>query len=94
MARECRDCPSSVADVGADEPVGVRYAQEVGPGDSGMRITLRRRLAEGGYGDVLGVLESWAAGLVTVVRSDGSRVVVAEGDVVATRRIPPPPARR
>ena len=72
----------------------MRYAREVGPGDSGMRISLRRRLAEGGYGDVLGVLSSWAGGVVTVVRSDGSSVVVDEVDVVATRRIPPPPARR
>ncbi len=72
----------------------MRYAREVGPGDSGMRISLRRRLAEGGYGDVLGILESWAAGVVTVLRASGERVVVAEADVVATRRIPPPPARR
>jgi hypothetical protein len=59
-----------------------------------MRITLRRRLPEGGYGDVLGILESWVSDVVTVVRADGSRVVVDAADVVATRRIPPPPARR
>lgn len=72
----------------------MRYAREVGPGDAGLRITLRRRLPEGGYGDVLGVLSSWTDGLVTVVRSSGEQVVVAEADVVATRRIPPPPVRR
>ena len=67
---------------------------EVGPGDSGMRISLRRRFPDGMYGDVLGVLESWVDGIVTVVRASGERVVLAEADVVATRRIPPPPVRR
>ena len=72
----------------------MRYAQEVGPGDAGMRISLRRRFPDGMYGDVLGVLESWADGVVTVVRASGERVVIAAEDVIATRRIPPPPARR
>jgi hypothetical protein len=80
--------------VSADEPIGVRYAQEVGPGDAGMRISLRRRHPEGGMGDVLGVLESWVDDVVTVVRASGERVVIAASDVVATRRIPPPPASR
>ena len=72
----------------------MQYAQEVGPGDSGVRISLRRRYPDGQLGDVLGVLESWADGVVTVVRASGERVALAEGDVVATRRIPPRPARR
>ncbi|MDT7538838.1 MAG: hypothetical protein QOI82_2423 [Actinomycetota bacterium] len=72
----------------------MRYAQEVGPGDAGVRISLRRRYPDGQLGDVLGVLESWVDGVVTVVRASGERVVLAEADVVATRRIPPPPARR
>ena len=72
----------------------MRYAHEVGPGDSGMRISMRRRYPDGQLGDVLGVLESWVDGVVTVVRASGERVVLAEGDVVATRRIPPPPVRR
>ena len=72
----------------------MRYAREVGPGDAGMRISMRRRYPDGQLGDVLGVLESWVDGVVTVVRASGERVVLAEDDVVATRRIPPPPARR
>jgi hypothetical protein len=74
--------------------MGVRYAQEVGPGDSGVRISLRRRFPDGMYGDVLGDLVSWVDDQVTVRRSSGELVVVAAHDVVATRRIPPPPARR
>jgi hypothetical protein len=72
----------------------VQYAREVGPGDAGMRISLRRRYPDGQLGDILGVLESWVDGVVTVVRGSGERVVLAEGDVVATRRVPPPPTRR
>jgi len=59
-----------------------------------MRISLRRRLPDGMYGDVLGVLTSWVAGVVKVTRASGEVVVVAEADVVAAKRIPPPPPRR
>lgn len=72
----------------------MRYAREVGPGDAGVRISLRRRYPDGQLGDLLGVLESWADGVVTLVRASGERVAVPEADVVATRRIPPPPGRR
>ncbi len=72
----------------------MRYHQEVGPGDSGMRISLRHRLPEGQLTDVLGVLRSWLDDVVTVERSTGELVEVAAADVVATRRIPPPPPRR
>jgi len=67
---------------------------EVGPGDSGMRISLRRRYPDGMYGDVLGILESWTDGVVSVRRASGELVVMDATDVVATRRIPPPPPRR
>lgn len=78
----------------ADEPGGVRYRQDVGPGDKGMRISLRRRLPDGRYGDVLGVLLSWSDGLVRVERASGEIVEIAAADVVATKRVPPPPVRR
>ena len=72
----------------------MRYAVEVGPGDSGVRISLRRKLPGGGLGDVLGDLLSWADGLVRIQRRDGSIVEVEASKVVAAKRIPPPPARR
>ena len=78
----------------SEHPPGVKYAVEVGPGDSGVRISLRRRLPEGGLGDVLGVLLSWADGLVRIERRDGSVVEVQASEVVAAKRIPPPPVRR
>ncbi len=45
-------------------------------------------------GDVLGVLVSWSDGQVQLRRRDGVVVSVAEGDVVAAKRIGPPPERR
>ncbi|MGZ6826983.1 MAG: putative acetyltransferase [Mycobacteriales bacterium] len=77
----------------SSRPPGVRYARDVGPGDSGVRVSLRRRLPEGGLGDVLGELLSWDA-VVRVQRRDGTVVEVAEADVVAAKRVPPPPERR
>src|SRR3954464_8325758 len=62
-------CASSVPDVRAAEPGGVPYAQEVGPADAGVRISLRRRYPDGQLGDVLGVLESWGDDAVTGVRA-------------------------
>jgi hypothetical protein len=72
----------------------VRFTRDVGPGDRGVRISLRRTLPDGGYGDVLGELLSWADGVVRVQRRDGAVVEVPEGTVVAAKKVPPAPERR
>jgi hypothetical protein len=72
----------------------VRYTRDVGPGDDGVRISLRRRLAGGGMGDLLGELIEWRDGVVRLRDRHGVEHTVAETDVVAAKRIPPPPARR
>jgi len=72
----------------------MRYTRDVGPGDSCVRISLRRRLDEGGMGDLLGDLLSWQDGVVRLRDRHGTEHVVAEEAVVAAKRIPPPPARR
>jgi len=66
----------------------------VGPGDVGVRVSLRRTLPEGGYGDVLGVVVFWDEMTVEVEKRDGTVVSVPASTVVAAKRIPPPPARR
>src|SRR5688572_7903489 len=72
---------SSVADVPVDGPSGagrdVRYTRDAGPGDTGVRVSLRRRLDEGGLGDVLGVVEHWGDGEVRVRDRHGVLHVVA-----------------
>ena len=78
----------------SDAPSGVRYVRDVGPGDVGVRVSLRRRLPEGGFADVLGVVRRWSDGVVEVERRDGSVAVVDEAHVVAAKRVPPAPPRR
>lgn len=66
----------------------------MGPGDEGVRVSLRRALPGGGYGDVLGVVLSWDDEVVRIERRDGTVVSVEAATVVAAKRVPPPPARR
>ena len=60
----------------------------VTPADVGARVSLRRAV-DGGVSDVVGVLESWASGVLSVRRRDGTVVSVAEADLVAGRVVPP-----
>ena len=71
----------------------MRYERSLGAADVGARVMVRRRLPEGMYGDVLGELVSWGAE-VTVRDRHGVTHVMPVDDVVAAKRIPPPPARR
>lgn len=59
----------------------------VTPADVGSRVTLRRALPEG-VGDVVGVLESWSSGVLSVRRRDGSLVAVAEASLLAGKVVP------
>jgi hypothetical protein len=76
-----------------DRP-GVQYAHDVGPGDAGVRISLRHRTADGHLTDVLGQLESWTSSTVLVRDRHGVVHSVATPAVVAAKRVPPPPPRR
>jgi N-acetylglutamate synthase len=71
------------------------------PADVGRRVVVRRRLAAESaasgrpiYGDVLGILESWANGMILIRRSDDEVIEIADQDVVAGKPIPPAPPRR
>jgi len=83
----------SLSGVESSRPSGVRYVINVGPADVGVRISLRRSLPEGGYGDVLGELLSWD-GTIRVQRRDGTVVEIDPATVVAAKPIPPAPERR
>ena len=71
----------------------MRYALSLGPDDVGARVVVRRRLPDGQYGDVLGELVTWSDEVVVRDRH-GAEHSCARADVVAGKRIPPPPARR
>ncbi|MFI0483733.1 hypothetical protein [Actinomadura sp. 9N215] len=72
-----------------------RLVVSISGADVGRRISLRRRLPTGGYSDVVGVLESWSGGVLTVRRRDGELVEIPEKIMVAAKVVPPqPPPRR
>jgi N-acetylglutamate synthase len=65
------------------------------PADVGRRVVVRYRLpAEGRATDVLGLLNGWADGVLSVRQSDGSTVEVNTVDVVAAKSVPPRPVIR
>jgi hypothetical protein len=74
--------------------LSARLTLTVSTADVNHRVMLRRALAKGGFADVLGILESWDDGELRVRRRDGDVVPVAEADLVAGMRVPPPRARR
>ncbi|MEU3016296.1 hypothetical protein ABZ635_02725 [Nocardiopsis sp. NPDC007018] len=74
--------------------LGGRLVHRITPRDLGSRVSVRITRAEGGFTDIVGVVESWAEGVLTLRRRDGSTVDVAEADVVASRVVPPVPPRR
>jgi hypothetical protein len=75
------------------EPPGARYEVRLTGDDVGARVVVRRRLPEGGYGDLLGELVRWDAEVVVRDRS-GALGTAARADVVAAKRVPPAPVRR
>lgn len=71
-----------------------RFVHRISPEDVGKRVTVRIRLAEGGFTDVIGVVESWEQGALTLRRRDGSLAEVAEDSIVASRIVPQTPPKR
>ncbi|PDP86909.1 hypothetical protein CQJ94_14980 [Glycomyces fuscus] len=74
--------------------MGGRLVHRISPADIGRRVSVRIRLPEGGFTDIVGVVESWDDGVLTVRRRDGSAVEVAESAIAASRVVPPVPPRR
>ncbi|MGI5273612.1 hypothetical protein ACQEUU_31030 [Nonomuraea sp. CA-218870] len=58
----------------------------------GSRVTTRRRVP-GGFRDAVGVLESWADGVLRVRKRDGTVVEIPEETLVAGRVVPVAPPR-
>ncbi|MBC7290254.1 MAG: ferrous iron transport protein A [Actinotalea sp.] len=59
----------------------------------GVRVVVRRRLAEGGFSDVLGDLLATGPEGVRV-RTRRGEVAVPAADIVLGKTVPPPPAPR
>jgi hypothetical protein len=72
-----------------------RLVVSISQADVGQRVSLRRRLPTGEYSDLVGVLESWTGGVLTVRRRTGEAVEVPRDVIVAGKVVPPaPPPRR
>jgi len=71
-----------------------RYTRDAGPSSVGERVVVRRRLPEGGLGDVIGTVERWSGGTVALRDRHGALHELDEASVVAAKRVPPPPERR
>ena len=65
------------------------------PSDIGRRVVVRYRLPDRGRAtDVLGRLETWEHGTLSVRRADGGTVAVRAADVVAAKVVPSRPVIR
>jgi GNAT superfamily N-acetyltransferase len=66
----------------------IRYELSISAQDVGSRVSVRRKLADGGQGDVLGELTDWSDGALTVRRKDGTSVQIAQTDLIAGKVVP------
>jgi len=64
------------------------YEVRVGCGDVGRRVTVRVRLPEGGFSDVLGVLETCDDTSFGIRDRSGALRLVERADVVAAKIVP------
>lgn len=68
--------------------LGAVYRVAISASDVGSRVTVRRKV-DGGLGDVVGELLSWAEGRLVIRNRHGVEIAVAEDSLVAARRVGP-----
>lgn len=71
-----------------------RLVHRIDPGDVGKRVSVRIRLPDGGFTDIVGVVESWEGDVLTIRRRDDTVAEVAEPSIAASRIVPQQPPRR
>jgi hypothetical protein len=73
-----------------------RLTVTITPADVGRRVTVRARYhgPDAGAVDVVGMLDAWHDGRLTITRRDGQQRVVAEEDLLAARVVPTAANRR
>lgn len=79
------------------QQAGPAGSQRLTAADVGRRVLVRYALPpdeQARWTDVLGHLQTWADGVLTVRRADGSTVEVPEAALAAGKVVPPAPGRR
>ena len=72
-----------------------RFTHAITKDDVGQRVTVRFRLPDGRFRDIVGVLESWHDDVLVLRRRDGSLAHVTAAEIVARScRRPGVPAHR
>jgi len=70
-----------------------RSVDHLGPQHQGHRVTVRRKLHEGGYSDVVGVLEHIDISSVRVRNHKGVAVTIPRSEIAAARVVETSPLR-
>ncbi|MCC3769060.1 GNAT family N-acetyltransferase [Streptomyces sp. UNOC14_S4] len=77
---------------------GGQLEVRINAADVGKRVSVRRLADFGGsserFTDTVGVLDSWADGVLRITRRTGETVVIEESSLVAGKVVPAAPARR
>lgn len=68
-----------------------KSVDEIKPEHQGHRVTIRRKLPDGGYSDVVGVAEKVDDASVTVRNHKGATVEINRSEIAAARVIEAPP---
>ena len=71
-----------------------RYVHRIVPEDVGKRVSVRIRLPDGRFTDVVGVVEGWTDGVLLIRRRDDSIAEVVESTIVSNGIVPHAPTRR
>ncbi|OHV48233.1 hypothetical protein [Pseudofrankia sp. BMG5.37] len=70
------------------------YVVRITRADIGARVVIRRRIAGPvPLTDVIGTLQAWTAGVLTIAHANGEIISIPEDDLIAAKVIPPPPIR-
>ena len=70
-----------------------RSVDRIQPQHVGHRVTVRRRLPEGGATDVIGICEHADISSITVRTHEGARITIGRSDIIAARVVEWVPSR-
>ena len=70
-----------------------RSVDTLGPQHRGHRVTVRRKLSEGGYTDIVGVLEHIDISSANIRTHKGDVVTIPRSEIAAARVVEAPPLK-